>query len=93
MHRLLVRNYVDEYQERFLREMADWIRDGRVKYREDIWEGLEQAPAAFSAMLAGRNFGKTLVRVSEDPTLPGTLSGTLLDASEASVRQRRDVLT
>ncbi len=93
VHRLLVRNYVDEYQERFLREMADWIRDGKVKYREDIWEGLDQAPAAFSAMLAGRNFGKTLVRVSEDPTLPGTLSGTLLDASEASVRQRRDVLT
>ena len=93
VHRLLVRNYVAEYQERFLREMADWIRDGKVRYREDIWEGLEQAPAAFSAMLAGGNFGKTLVRVSEDPTLLGTLPGTLTDAGEASSRQRRDVLT
>lgn len=85
VHRLLVRNYVAEYQERFLGEMADWIRDGKVRYREDIWEGLDQAPAAFSAMLAGGNFGKTLVRVSEDPTLPA--------ASDAFVRQRRDVLT
>ena len=77
--------------------MADWISDGKVKYREDIWEGLDQAPAAFSAMLAGRNFGKTLVRVSEDPTRPGTLPGTPpgtpMDASEDSARQRRDVLT
>ena len=71
VHRLMVRNYVAEYQDRFLREMADWISDGKVKYREDIWEGIDQAPAAFSAMLAGGNFGKTLVRVSEDPTLPG----------------------
>ena len=89
VHRLFVRNYVAEYQQRFLREMADWIRDGKVKYREDVWEGLDQAPAAFGAMLAGRNFGKTLVRVSEDPTL----SATLTDASEATARQRRDVLT
>ena len=97
VHRLFVRNYVAEYQERFLREMANWIQDGKVKYREDIWEGLDQAPAAFGAMLAGGNFGKTLVRVSEDPTLPGTLLGTLLgtltDTGEASSRQRRDVLS
>ena len=97
VHRLHVRDYVAEHQERFLREMADWISDARVKYREDIWEGLDQAPAAFSAMLAGRNFGKTLVRVSKDTTRPGTLPGTPLgtppDASEDSARQRRDVLT
>ena len=89
VHRLMVRNYVAEYQDRFLREMADWISDGKVKYREDIWEGIDQAPAAFSAMLAGGNFGKTLVRVSEDPTLPGTANGT----AETFSRQRRDVLT
>ena len=84
VHRLLVRNYVAEHQERFLGEMADWIRDGRVKYREDIWQGLDRAPEAFGAMLAGRNFGKTLVQVSEDPTLP--------DGHGSSRRQRRDVL-
>ena len=69
VHRLFVRNFVADHQDRFLDEMAGWIRDGRITYREDIREGLNQAPAAFSAMLSGGNFGKTLVRVSEDPTL------------------------
>ena len=49
--------------------MADWLRDGRVRYREDVWPGLEQAPRAFRAMLEGGNFGKTLVAVAKDPTL------------------------
>jgi NADPH-dependent curcumin reductase CurA len=40
-----------------------------VRYREDVVEGLENAPEAFRGMLAGRNFGKTLIRVSDDPTL------------------------
>ncbi len=88
VHRLLVRHYVAEHQERFLGEMADWIRDGKVKYREDVWEGIDRAPEAFAAMLAGRNFGKTLVRASEDPTLPGTLP----DAGRPSGRQHRDAL-
>ena len=48
--------------------MADWLRAGKVTYREDFWPGLERAPEAFSAMLTGRNFGKTLVEVSPDPT-------------------------
>ena len=69
VHQLFVRNFVAAHQTRFLDEMAGWIRDGRIKYREDIREGLDQAPAAFSAMLAGGNFGKTLVRVGDDPTL------------------------
>ena len=69
VHRLFVRDFVASHQARFLSEMAAWIRDGRVKYREDIWDGLRQAPAAFAAMLAGGNFGKTLVRVGNDPTV------------------------
>jgi NADPH-dependent curcumin reductase len=68
VHELRVGNYVADYQDAFLHEMAEWLRDGRIKYREDIWEGLEQAPEAFRAMLEGRNFGKTLVRVADDPT-------------------------
>lgn len=69
VHRLFVGNYVAEYQERFLAEMTDWLKDRRVKYREDVWVGLEQAPTAFRAMLVGGNFGKTLVRVADDPTI------------------------
>ena len=68
VHGLFVGNYVASHQAIFLDEMAGWIRDGLVKYREDLWGGLEKAPEAFSAMLNGRNFGKTLVKVGEDPT-------------------------
>jgi NADPH-dependent curcumin reductase CurA len=67
-HSLFVGNFVADYQDRFLSEMAAWIEDGLMVYREDVWEGLERAPDAFSAMLNGGNFGKTLVQVSEDPT-------------------------
>jgi NADPH-dependent curcumin reductase CurA len=66
---LAVGQFVPDYQERFLEQMAGWIQDGRVKYREDLWEGLERAPEAFRAMLDGGNFGKTIVAVGEDPTL------------------------
>ncbi|MDE0691340.1 MAG: NADP-dependent oxidoreductase [Gammaproteobacteria bacterium] len=68
VHPLAVRNFVADWQDRFLKEMADWMAGGLVKYREDIRPGLENAPAAFADMLSGGNFGKTLVQVSEDPT-------------------------
>ena len=48
----------------FYREMAQWIDEGRVKYREEIVDGLESAPEAFMGMLEGRNFGKLIVQVS-----------------------------
>jgi NADPH-dependent curcumin reductase len=44
------------------------LRVGRLKYREDIVEGLDNAPAAFIGLLQGRNFGKLLVRLAPDPT-------------------------
>jgi NADPH-dependent curcumin reductase CurA len=68
-HSLTVGNFVQDYQEHFLGEMAAWIRAGKIKYKEDLWPGLEQAPKAFRAMLEGGNFGKTLVGVGDDPTL------------------------
>ena len=52
----------------FVREMSAWVAEGSVRYREDVVDGLDAAPEAFRGMLAGRNFGKLLVRVSEDPT-------------------------
>jgi hypothetical protein len=48
----------------FLRDMSSWIREGKVKYREDIVEGLENAPQDFIGLLRGANFGKLLVKVS-----------------------------
>ena len=48
----------------FYAEMATWIAAGKVRYREDIVDGLENAPAAFIGLLEGRNFGKLIVRVA-----------------------------
>ncbi|MFD0363433.1 NADP-dependent oxidoreductase [Nocardia sp. GCM10030253] len=55
--------FVKEMYQDFLRDMSGWIAEGRVRYREDIVEGLEHAPEAFIGMLEGRNFGKVVVRV------------------------------
>jgi NADPH-dependent curcumin reductase len=43
--------------------VAAWIREGKLKYREDIVEGLDKAPEAFLGLLEGKNFGKLLVKV------------------------------
>jgi NADPH-dependent curcumin reductase CurA len=48
----------------FLRDAGEWVRTGRLKYREDIVEGLENAPAAFLGLLQGKNFGKMLVKMA-----------------------------
>ncbi|MDP8984603.1 MAG: NADP-dependent oxidoreductase [Pseudomonadota bacterium] len=45
----------------FRTALGGWIRDGKIKYREDIVHGLENAPAAFLGLLEGRNFGKVVV--------------------------------
>lgn len=72
-HSLFVGNFVAKYQQQFLQDMTGWVRAGKVKYKEDLWQGLDQAPAAFRAMLQGGNFGKTLISVGTDPTLDGTI--------------------
>jgi len=51
-------------QDEFLREVSAWVRDGRIKFREDIVAGLEAAPDAFVGLLQGCNFGKLIVRVA-----------------------------
>jgi NADPH-dependent curcumin reductase CurA len=53
-------------QEDFLREMSQWLREGKVKYREDVVNGLENAVAAFKGLLRGANFGKLIVKISTD---------------------------
>ena len=56
--------FAEEHYPQFLRTVSKAIAEGRVRYREDITNGLENAPAAFIGMLEGRNFGKALVRVA-----------------------------
>jgi NADPH-dependent curcumin reductase CurA len=66
---LFVGDFVADHHDAFLADMGGWVARGEVKYREDIREGLETLPAAFAEMLKGGNFGKMLVRISDDPTL------------------------
>jgi NADPH-dependent curcumin reductase CurA len=46
---------------------APLVRSGELKYCEDVVEGLDNAPEAFIGLLQGRNFGKLLVKLSDDP--------------------------
>ena len=71
VHRATIRGFIvsdhfDRFPE-FVAEMTPLVRDGRIKYREDIVDGLEAAPAALIGLFEGRNFGKALVRVSPEP--------------------------
>ncbi|MBX2855955.1 MAG: NADP-dependent oxidoreductase [Rhodobacteraceae bacterium] len=70
VNRLSVRGFIvtDHYDRfpAFLSEVPGHIRDGRLKYRETIAEGLDAAPEAFLALLKGGNFGKQLVRVAAE---------------------------
>jgi hypothetical protein len=50
----------------FQQDMTGWVREGRVKYREEVIEGLENAPRGLIGLLQGENFGKLIVRVAKD---------------------------
>lgn len=67
MRGLLVFDWRDRYDEG-LKRLTRWVQDGSVKYREDIVDGLENAPSAFAGLMEGKNFGKQLVRIGDDPT-------------------------
>ncbi len=55
----------------FRRTCVTLVRDGKLRFKEDVVEGLENAPQALIGMLEGRNFGKVLVQVAPDPTRAG----------------------
>jgi len=64
--RITMRGFIifDDYGSRFPEfqtAMQAWLNQGRIKYREDLVHGLENAPQAFLGLLSGRNFGKLVV--------------------------------
>ena len=61
----IVSDHNDRYGA-FLSEMSAWVRDGSVRYRETVVDGVENAPSAFLGLLDGANIGKMLVRVGPD---------------------------
>ncbi|MEY1557774.1 NADP-dependent oxidoreductase [Yoonia sp. R2331] len=62
----IIFDHFDRYPA-FLKEVAPMVADGRIRFRETVAEGLENAPNAFLSLLNGGNFGKQLVRVGPDP--------------------------
>lgn len=67
MRGFIVGDFQSQYPD-FLRDVGTWVREGRIRYREDITDGLEHAPAELIRLLEGGNFGKKLIRVTPDPT-------------------------
>jgi NADPH-dependent curcumin reductase CurA len=63
MKGLVVYDHLNRMEE-MTRVVSGWIRDGSFRYREDVAIGLENAPEAFCALMQGRNFGKSLVKVA-----------------------------
>ena len=58
-------DYGHRYNE-FFNQMSAWLNEGKIKFREDIVDGLENAPQAFIGLLEGKNFGKLIIRVAND---------------------------
>ena len=67
---LLIRGFIQrefaDQRPAFYQEMAGWIKSGAVRYREDVVDGIENAPDAFIGLLEGRNFGKLVIRVAAE---------------------------
>jgi hypothetical protein len=59
----IVSDYASQ-QPDFIRDVSKWIREGKIKYREDVVDGIENTVSAFQGLLKGKNFGKLLVRMS-----------------------------
>ncbi|QUY46551.1 NADP-dependent oxidoreductase [Serratia plymuthica] len=58
-------DYGPEYGD-FLQQMGEWVGQGKIKFREDVVDGLENAPQAFIGLLQGKNFGKLVIRVADE---------------------------
>jgi NADPH-dependent curcumin reductase CurA len=63
MQGFLVSDYIHRFEEAAPR-LIRWVAEGKIRYTEDVTDGLENAPRAFIGMLNGENRGKTLVKVS-----------------------------
>ena len=61
----IVRDFAAMYPD-FIRDMSQWLREGKLKHKEFVTDGLDSAPSAFMGLLKGANFGKQLVRVGPD---------------------------
>ena len=62
----LVSDYLDRYSES-LDALSKWMAEGKIQYRVDIVEGIENAPSAVNKLFTGENTGKLIIKVSDEP--------------------------
>ena len=55
--------FAPQIQDRSVARLATWVRQGRIRYHEEILDGLEQAPDSIAGLYRGENSGKRLIRV------------------------------
>ncbi|AXI02106.1 NADP-dependent oxidoreductase [Aquirhabdus parva] len=60
----IIFDYAPRYPE-FFKEMSEWLAQGKISFREDFVDGLENAPQAFIGLLEGKNFGKLVIKVAD----------------------------
>ena len=65
MEGFVVKDYVDQFPEGIM-ELAGWLQEGKLQYKEHVVEGLENALDAFHMLFDGRNTGKLIVKVADD---------------------------
>ena len=63
MQGFLIFDYAEHFTEA-LQELTQWVRQGLIRYREDILDGIEQAPGSVAGLYRGENFGKRLIRIA-----------------------------
>ena len=66
MQGFLVFDFAERYPEG-LEQLTEWLKAGKLRYREDIVDGIENAPRAFLRLFQGQNFGKQLVKLGDEP--------------------------
>jgi NADPH-dependent curcumin reductase CurA len=64
MKGFIVADYADKFPEG-IKQLGEWVQQGKIKYSENVVEGFENVPEAFLGLFEGANLGKQLVKVSE----------------------------
>nr|WP_174505347.1 NADP-dependent oxidoreductase [Acinetobacter sp. Marseille-Q1620] len=62
----LINDHYEQYYEQFKKDVNQWIAEGKLSIKEEIVDGIENAPQTFIHLLSGQNFGKVLIKVSEE---------------------------
>jgi NADPH-dependent curcumin reductase CurA len=67
MQGFIVSDHLDKMPA-FAAQMSQWRKDGQIKYRETVVEGIEKMPGALVGLFRGENFGKLIARLGDEPT-------------------------